>query len=150
MSFFKWLGNQLKQFIVAVLMIIFSVAIVPVHALGAEIRIEFTAPGDDGTVGTASEYLIFYSTVSFNAANVDSLVNVGIVDTAHFCAAPLSAGAVEQCTLTGLLDGTTYWIAIKAADEVPNWSELSNICVIQTDDIIPPSRITDLRTFLTY
>jgi hypothetical protein len=35
-------------------------------------------------------------------------------------------GSAETFTVTGLFPDTTYYFALKAADEVPNWSGISN------------------------
>ena len=40
--------------------------------------------------------------------------------------APKSAGQPETLTVTGLTPSTTYYFALKIADEIPNWSALSN------------------------
>jgi len=40
--------------------------------------------------------------------------------------APQSAGSTENFTVGGLTPGTAYYFALKTADEVPNWSGLSN------------------------
>ena len=50
--------------------------------------------------------------------------------------------------ITGLLPDTDYYFAMKTADEVPNWSTLSNVAAIRTgpssSDIIPPAAVTNL------
>jgi hypothetical protein len=40
---------------------------------------------------------------------------------------PQSAGNGETFTVNGLNAGTHYWFALKTADEVPNWSGLSDV-----------------------
>lgn len=86
------------------------------------IDLTWTAPGDDGTTGYASQYDIRYS-------------SSGIIDTeekwkdATECTgepSPSSAGSLEIFTAPGLSPSTTYHFALKTADEVPNWSEISN------------------------
>ena len=37
--------------------------------------------------------------------------------------------------VTGLTEYTTYHFALKTADEVPNWSELSNVGSAKTRDV---------------
>ena len=60
---------------------------------------------------------------------------------------PQVSGTAEQATFqfTAESDVTVYF-GIKSADEVLNWSELSNIVPHKTPDIIPPNKIIDLRT----
>jgi len=81
----------------------------------------WTAPGDDGNVSTASTYDIRYSTSEITDANWASATQ---------CTgepAPQSAGSTESFVVTGLSAGTTYYFALKTANEVPNWSDLSNV-----------------------
>lgn len=90
----------------------------------------WTAPGDDGNVGTAVSYDIRYSTAPIDGANFDSALKASIL------IAPKSADQSEAITLTGLSQSTRYYFAIKAADEVPNVSAISNVvsAITQTDD----------------
>lgn len=106
------------------------------------IALTWTAPADDGSAGTASTaYDVRYSTSP-------------IVDDAAFAAAtaatgipsPGTPGTMETMTVTGLTASTTYHFAIKASDEVPNTSALSNVPTDSTmpADAIPPADILDL------
>lgn len=91
------------------------------------IRLEWTAPGDDGFSGTASAYDLRYSTG-------DSLTEESWADALPVTEGPVPGGpgSVESFTVTGLDSGTTYAVGLKAADEVPNWSGLSNVAVAST------------------
>ena len=89
------------------------------------INLTWTAPGDDRDVGTASKYDIRYSTEPITEDNWDGATQCEEEPT------PQPAGSKETFTVTGLSPGTTYYFALKTADEVPNWSELSN-CVSAT------------------
>jgi hypothetical protein len=46
--------------------------------------------------------------------------------------------------VTGLTAGTTYYFAVKTADEVPNWAAISNVVSAATIDNIAPAAINDL------
>ena len=84
------------------------------------IDLSWPAPGDDGNEGTASQYDIRYSASAITDTNWE---------TATQCngePSPSSAGTSESFTVTGLSPNTTYHFALKTADEIPNWSELSN------------------------
>lgn len=81
----------------------------------------WTAPGDDGDSGTASEYDIRYSLSGITEANWDSAVQVTGEPS------PQPPGSAETFMVTGLQPGTTYYFAIRTSDEVPNWSTLSNV-----------------------
>ena len=96
------------------------------------VDLTWTAPGDDGSVGTAAAYDLRYSTspitddVSFAAATQVSGVP-----------APKPAGGAEAFSVPGLTASTHYYFAVKTRDEVPNWSALSN--VVDTTTLAPPS-----------
>ena len=100
----------------------------------------WTAPGDDGTTGTASEYDIRYSTSTINGSNWDAATQITGEPS------PSPAGTPETLTVENLSAATTYYFAIKTADEVPNWSDLSNIASGLTEnDQTPPAAINDLQ-----
>jgi|GEM_PF-4984010 len=86
-----------------------------------EVNLTWTAPGDDGTVGTASGYLVRYSaSLLTNQTEFDLATNYTNSWT------PLVAGSNESHTLTGLTPNTTYYFAIEAFDELPNQASISN------------------------
>ena len=102
----------------------------------------WTAPGDDGTFGLASAYDLRYSTqpitddASFNAATQ--------VPTQPIPGGP---GTTQSYVMMGLSAGTQYYFAIKARDEVNNWSALGKVLALQTQatDGVPPKAIGDLH-----
>ena len=104
------------------------------------LTLNWTAPGDDSTVGTAAQYEIRYSTSMINQANWAAAAPVTGVP------APQPAGTAETIVVGGLQPSTVYYFAIRTADEVPNWSGLSNVANAQTaGDQIPPAAINDLQ-----
>ena len=107
-------------------------------AQAASVTIIWTAPGDDGNVGQASQYDVRYSTSTIDDGNWDQ------ADAASGEPAPEVAGSPETFTLTGLLPNTTYYFAIKTADEADNWSALSNVVGVTTNDDVAPAAIVDL------
>lgn len=103
------------------------------------IALNWTAPGDDGTTGTARTYDVRYSTSPISEANWSSATQVSGEPT------PGSAGSSQSLTINGLSQGTTYYFAIKTADEVPNWSAISNALSGSTlSDNTAPGAITNL------
>ncbi len=106
----------------------------------SSIRLSWTATGDDGTSGTASSYDLRYSTAPITAASFSQAVQVAGLP------APLASGAAESFTVGSLSGGTTYYFAIKVADELGNSSTLNaNGPVTSTTlDGIAPSAVTDL------
>jgi uncharacterized protein (TIGR02145 family) len=87
----------------------------------SSIKLTWTAPGDDGDSGTASQYDIRYSTSNITPSDWNSATQCGDEPT------PKVAGSSESYTVTGLTPDTKYYFAMKTADEVPNWSGLSNV-----------------------
>ncbi len=105
----------------------------------SSVTLSWTAPGDDGSVGTATTYDIRYSTSVITAANFASATQATGEPN------PRAVNTVETFAVTGLVAGTTYYFAIKTADEVPNWSGISNVVSRTTaGDGTPPSAINDL------
>jgi len=103
------------------------------------ITLTWTAPGDDGATGTASSYDIRYSTSPVTAANFAAATQ------ATGEPAPTAAGTQQNFVVTGLTTGTTYYFAMKTADEAPNWSGLSNVVGHTTaSDVTAPAAVNDL------
>lgn len=103
------------------------------------LTVSWTAPGDDADIGTASEYDLRYSTSMINAASFDAAPRVNGIP------APNPAGSFESYVVTGLDPDTRYYFALRTADEVPNWSAISNVPSGQTlIENIPPSIIANL------
>jgi hypothetical protein len=102
------------------------------------IRLTWTAPGDDSITGTATIYDVRYSLSPITEANWASAT------PATGEPAPHIAGTSESFVVTGLTAGTTYYFAIKTADEVPNWAAISNVVSAATIDNIAPAAINDL------
>ncbi|HTR51086.1 MAG TPA: fibronectin type III domain-containing protein [Kofleriaceae bacterium] len=76
--------------------------------------LQFTAPGDDGLVGTVSGYDLRYSTSEMTADNFDS---GNAVATSVPIAPP---GTVTTVEVPGLLPETEYWIGVRAYDKCRN------------------------------
>ncbi|HSA99886.1 MAG TPA: choice-of-anchor Q domain-containing protein, partial [Anaerolineales bacterium] len=84
--------------------------------------LNWTAPGDDGSTGTASSYLVRYSTTAIDSAdawNTATPVTTGIP-------IPAAAGSPESMSVSGLTPGATYFFAVRALDEEENLGSLSN------------------------
>jgi hypothetical protein len=88
-----------------------------------QVILTWTAPGDDGTVGTCNEYDIRYVPAldgPITDLEWDSATQVSGEPT------PSTAGTPETMTISGLVPDASYYFAIKAVDEASNWSGLSN------------------------
>lgn len=92
------------------------------------LEISWTAPGDDGMEGSASQYRVLYSMVPFDEASDEDLIEVPSPPV------PDEAGASQSMSVEGLSPGLRYFLAVEAADEVPNWSPRSNVVEVTTTE----------------
>lgn len=91
------------------------------------VKLEWTAPGNDGYSGTASIYDVRFSTTPIT--NEIEWINSNLI---YSVPSPKPAGSTEILTVNGLLPLTTYYFALKTADEAYNWSGLSNCASAKT------------------
>lgn len=106
----------------------------------------WTAVGDDGMSGAAAAYDLRYATSPMTLEGFESAATVSGVGE------PAAAGQGESALVTGLAPGETYSLALKVADEVPNWSGLSNVAVLTTPalpDTVPPAAVSTLAVVST-
>ena len=103
------------------------------------IRLSWTAPGDDGNAGTASQYDIRYSTVLISEYNWSTATPVPETPI------PEVSGSVQDTEVINLDEDVHYFFRMQVADEVPNWSIRSNLATERTLDGTPPATIADLR-----
>lgn len=108
----------------------------------ASCSLSWTAPGNDGNVGTASSYDMRYSTSPINDFNWTS------VTQATGEPVPTVASTTQSMNISGLSPTTTYYFAIKSSDGT-NVSALSNVPTGTTtavpDTIAPTSSNPNLQ-----
>jgi hypothetical protein len=107
-----------------------------------EVDLSWTAVGDDGdAVGeTASLYDIRFST-----ADIADDTQFGAAAQVVGEPAPQVRGSAEAMTISGLTPGVTYYFAIRAGDEVPNWGPRSaSDFAAAGSDVTAPSAVTTL------
>lgn len=97
------------------------------------VTLSWTTPGDDSLSGTAAQFDLRYSTSPITAQNF--ALATRFVGTP----APAAPGTRQSVVVTGLAANTTYWFAIKTADEVPNWASVSNV-VTRTTLVAPDTQ----------
>ncbi len=103
------------------------------------VTLTWTATGDDGYSGTAYLYDVRYSTSAISTdADFDSATSVQGEPL------PQVSGSFETFTVTGLSGETTYYLALKVADEAGNLSYLSNV-VFETT-LPAPSGVWQIET----
>jgi len=108
---------------------------------GTSVSVRWTAPGDDGTTGTATTYDVRYSTSAITSANWGSALQ------ATGEPAPTAAGTTQNFTINGLSGSRTYYVAIKTTDNSGNVSLLSNVVNGTTTDTVPPAPVRDLSSY---
>ena len=91
--------------------------------LPGEIRLTWTAPGDDGATGTASAYIIKVAHSPITAGTFDASADI---DRWIMEPSPHAAGTPETLFVFGLDPDSTWHFALKTQDEVCNTSAISN------------------------
>jgi ferredoxin/chitodextrinase len=112
------------------------------NATTSSVMLSFTAVGDDQHEGVASSYTIKYQTEMIDAESWDAALEFPQTIV------PQAAGESESIQVTGLLEDTEYYFAVKAVDDNQNISSLSNLANITTEseaDLVAPAPITDLQ-----
>lgn len=107
-------------------------------AVDSTASLTWTAPGDDGRVGKASEYDVRYSPASLEIVSWEGATRVEPVFAPH------RAGTPETLLVEGLGIRSTYSFAVKSVDDEGNWSGRSNLVWLTTGDKIAPDPITNL------
>jgi hypothetical protein len=95
-------------------------------ATASSVTLTWITPGDDGSVGLASQYDIRYAQFEITEENWTSATR------ATGLPVPKQPGREETFVVSGLDDATQYYFAIRTADEVPNWSPLSPVVCRRT------------------
>jgi len=98
----------------------------------SSVTLAWTAPGDDGALGTASGYDLRYSLTPVGS---DTVGWWNSAETFSGEPSPSLSGMSDSCAIHNLLPDTTYYFVIKTADEVPNWSSFSNVAVARTTNV---------------
>ena len=108
-----------------------------------EVRLHWTAVGDDGKIGKARKYEIKYSTEPITEANWDDAAEVTGDNE------PVASGRRERVMIDGLDPMKVYYFAIRVCDDASNWSIFSNLAEINLAtaviDTVPPAAIMDLH-----
>jgi len=112
----------------------------------ATITMQWTAPGDDGNVGTATTYQMRWSASPIVGTDTLSWWNAAFVVSTGL-PAPMVAGTTQTAIVTGaFVAGVTYRFMMKTCDEVPNCSRYSNLATKTFSDTLAPAAIMDLRS----
>ena len=105
------------------------------------VSLGWNATGDDSLSGTATRYDVRWSTATITAANFASATQVttGVPE-------PGAPGTAQSATVGGLDRSVDLYFAVRVADEVNNWSALSNVVLaahlLDTSPPATPSGVT--------
>ncbi|MBU1178584.1 peptidoglycan DD-metalloendopeptidase family protein [Patescibacteria group bacterium] len=105
--------------------------------------LSWITPGDDGQQGTTKLYDIRYSLQPLTITNFASARLVAKIPV------PGKAGNKQSLAVDGLEPKETYYFAIKAVDEVENWSDISNTVTAQTTTSANSITLTTSKNTLT-
>jgi hypothetical protein len=132
--------SQWKRWVLALAAVgLLAMAPLLAHAQGDSVVVAWTAPGDDLRAGTAREYDLRISGSPISDQNFSNAQRLDGLPV------PGAAGVREHFTVRGLERGTTYYLALRTADDAGNWSGISNVVRWDwTIDTAPPSTPTNL------
>ncbi len=103
------------------------------------VTLQFTAPGDDGNMGTATAYAVRFGPEAVTEATWMQSSSFPVTQ------APQVAGSTETLRVTGLTPEATFHLALRAQDDGGQWSPVSNdVEATLLGDTTPPAAITDL------
>lgn len=103
------------------------------------IQLHWSAPGDDGDVGLVDGYDIRYATAPLGESDWNTYRQ------APFTQTPVESGKDQAYSLVGLEPISTYYIAVRARDEVGHVARISNMVEVTTKpDMTPPGVVQDL------
>lgn len=94
---------------------------------GGGVLARWTATGDDGGTGMASEYDLRVSTSPLTEEGYAAATRIPVGHP------PLAAEAADSCLITDLPAAPAYYAALKAADESHNWSAMSNVASVDLE-----------------
>lgn len=105
------------------------------------ITLSWTASGDDGMTGRASFYDARFSILPI-ATETDWGFSARLVGEPQ----PAPPGDHQSMTITGLVPNREFFFAVRAGDEITNWSPISAQVLAKTQpaELISPAAITDL------
>jgi hypothetical protein len=137
-------GRRGLALLLALIVIVLAPILARAQGTGSDsVRLAWTAPGDDGTVGTASAYDLRVSDSPIDAGNW------ALATPVTGLPAPSAAGTRETFTVTGLTSGTVYYFALRTSDDAGNWSGISNVLrwdwVVDTAPPAAPGGISAAR-----
>ena len=137
-------GRRGLALLLALIVIVAAPILARAQGTGPDsVSLAWTAPGDDGTIGTATLYDLRVYDSPIDAGNWSLATPVSGLP------APRVAGSRQTVTVRGLTTGTVYYFALRTQDDAGNWSGISNVLrwdwVVDTAPPAAPSGIAATR-----
>ncbi len=92
--------------------------------------LRWTAPGNDGTLGTAAQYDVRHSLTPITDTSWDAATPVAAADVPS----PAAAGTLQELTIAGLTPHQVHYFALRATDQAGNRAAISNSILAATED----------------
>lgn len=133
------------------LLVIFAFSVLMVTPVRAQtiptsITLTWTAPGDDGDVGTAKRYEMRWSTSKPDTTKLFAWWDAATVFAGM--PVPTIAGTTQTVAFappSGFTFDTSYYFIVRAVDNANNIAPYSNVALFTIPDTLPPAQIKDLR-----
>ena len=149
-TWIKNLFKKVKTWIIATLtafLIMLGVIVPQADTRIGDFTFSWTAVGDDGLTGTATEYFLGWS---YDRTEVESGIQTNVTEIPGL-PTPQIAETFESFVVSLEFEtGDSVYFGIWVADEAGNWSGVSNIKAVYIPDLEAPAEITDLDVTTTF
>ncbi len=92
--------------------------------------LRWTAPGNDGSNGTAARYDVRHSAAPITDSSFDAATAVAAADVPN----PAAAGTPQELTVAGLTPHAVHYFALRATDRAGNRAAISNLIHTATEN----------------
>lgn len=144
------LFKKVKTWVIATLtafLILLGVIVPQADTRMGDFAFSWTAVGDDGLVGTATEYFLGWS---YDRTDVESGIQTNVTEIPGL-PAPQIAGTLESFLASLEFEtGDSVYFGIWVVDEAGNWSGVSNIKAVYIPDLVAPAEVVDLDITATF
>jgi len=102
------------------------------------VNVRWSAPASPGSETPASAYDIRFATAPIDSFNFTQAPRIS------YPRIPAAPGAPESLSMSGLREGGSYWVAIRARNACGVWGPISNVLALTTRSF-GPDPVRDLR-----
>lgn len=101
-----------------------------------EIRLDWTFPGDDDFIGFVEEAWLVYNGSVIDESNFNSSIVLETWDSINLPPTGGTPASFLVEDIVGLTPGSTYYFALRAVDDLGQYSNISNVLVASTYETI--------------